>query len=284
MSKQPLKYLKNEVIEDLTTRRIREYEAKAGGTVKLPVPIEKIVEQVLGLDFEWDEIEEQPGEMILGGLCRKTRTIVLNEKHLELFELKPGLLRSTQVHEAGHADLEGGLGEQGPSLFGEDQERIVHRHSTKSNRQLEVLFDLALHNEKAYRLWRKLTEGQDTPEQKSAVDRYQSAFMMPKWLLEEAAQRYDLTQWRDLYALAKEAEVNISNLTTRLLRLEMIFIPKGSKTVYRSKDDFTGQKTLSICSTSGWSAGSSQWEQGSLFFNCRTTKVTLETPGEEYGG
>jgi len=28
MSKQPLKYLKNEVIEDLTTRRIREYEAK----------------------------------------------------------------------------------------------------------------------------------------------------------------------------------------------------------------------------------------------------------------
>ena len=28
MSKRPLKYLKNEVIEDVTTRRIREYEAK----------------------------------------------------------------------------------------------------------------------------------------------------------------------------------------------------------------------------------------------------------------
>jgi hypothetical protein len=67
---------------------------------------------------------------------------------------------------------------------------------------------------------------------------------MPKWLLVAAAQRYDLTQWRDLYALAKEAEVNISNLTTRLLRLGMIFIPKGSKTIYRSKDEFTGQGSL----------------------------------------
>lgn len=244
MSKQPLKYLKNEVIEDLTTHRIRDYEAKAGVTVRLPVPAEQIIEQVLDLSFLWDQIEEQPGEMILGSLDRKNRIIVLNEKHLDLFEQKPGLLRSTQVHDAGHADLEGGLGEQGPSLFGEKQDRIVFRRSTKGNRQLEVLLDLALRNEKANRLWRKLTEGQDTPEQKSAVDRYQSAFLMPKWLLEEAALRYDLTRWRGLYTLAEEAQVNISNLTTRLLRLGMIFIPKGSKTIYRSKDEFTGQGSL----------------------------------------
>jgi hypothetical protein len=244
MSKQPLKYLKNETIEDVTASRIREYEARAGVTVRLPIPAEQIIEQVLDLSFLWDQIEEQPGEMILGSLDRKNRTIVLNEKHLDLFEKKPGLLRSTQVHEAGYADLEGGLGEQGPSLSGEDQERIVHRHSTKGNRQLEVLLDLALRNEKAYRQWRKLTEGQDTPDQKSAVDRYQSAFLMPKWLLEQAAQQYDLTRWRDLYTLAEEAQVNISNLTTRLLRLGMIFIPKGEKTIYRSKDEFTGQKTL----------------------------------------
>jgi hypothetical protein len=244
MSKPSLRYLSNESIEDMTAQRIRQYEAKTGVTIKFPVPAEEVIEQVLGLSFLWDQIEEQPGEMILGGLQRKSRTIVLNEKHLDLFEQKPGLLRSTQVHEGGHADLEGGLGEQGPSLFSEEQDRIVCRHSIKGNQQLEVLLDLALRNEKAYRLWRKLTEGQDTPEQKSAVDRYQSAFLMPKWLLEEAAQRYDLPQWRDLYALAEEALVSISNLTIRLLRLGMIFIPKGSKTIYRSKDEFTGQKTL----------------------------------------
>ena len=169
----------------------------------------------------------------------------MNEKHLELFEQKPGLRNSTLTHEAGHADLEGGLGDQGPSLFEEAGERIVKRHSTKTNQQLEILYDLALRNEKAYRLLHKITEGQDTPDQKSAVDRYQSAFLMPKWLLQEAAQRYDLTCWRpDLYALAAEAQVNISNLVTRLLRLGMIFIPKGTKTIYRSVEEFSGQRSL----------------------------------------
>ena len=42
MCKQHLKYLKNEVIEDVTASRIREYEAKASVTVKLPVPVEQM--------------------------------------------------------------------------------------------------------------------------------------------------------------------------------------------------------------------------------------------------
>jgi hypothetical protein len=60
----------------------------------------------------------------------------------------------------------------------------------------------------------------------------------------EAVQRYDLTRWNDLYSLAREAQVSISNLVTRLQRLGMIFIPKDSKTIYRSKDEFTGQGSL----------------------------------------
>ncbi len=79
---------------------------------------------------------------------------------------------------------------------------------------------------------------------KSTVDRYQSALLMPAWLMREAAQRTDLTQWKNLYRLAEQAEVNISNLTVRLQRLGLIFIPEGTKTIYRSKDEFTGQRTL----------------------------------------
>ena len=47
-----------------------------------------------------------------------------------------------------------------------------------------------------------------------------------------------------LYRLAEEAEVTISNLTVRLQRLGLIFIPEDSKTIYRSKDEFTGQGSL----------------------------------------
>ena len=171
MTKPSLRFMRNEHIEDVTAQRIRQYEAKVGVKVGLPVPGEEIVEQVLGLNILWDTIQEQPGEMILAGLVRRTRTIVMNEKHLTLFEEQPGLRNSTLVHEAGHADLEGGLGEQGPSLFESESEpdRIVYRHSPKVSDQIAVLYNLALRNEKAYRLLRKITQGQDTPEQKSAV-------------------------------------------------------------------------------------------------------------------
>lgn len=106
MSKARLKYLRTEVIEDITAQRIRDYEAKVGVAVALPVPLDQIVEQVLGLDFDWNVIEEQPGEQILGGLDAANRKILLNEVHSDLFDDKPGLVRSTIGHEADHWDFD----------------------------------------------------------------------------------------------------------------------------------------------------------------------------------
>lgn len=89
MSNARLKFMRNEVIEDVTAQRIREYEKKRSVTVTFPVPVEEIVEQVLGLDFDWDVIDERPGEQILGGLDAVNRKILLNERHLDLFETTP---------------------------------------------------------------------------------------------------------------------------------------------------------------------------------------------------
>jgi hypothetical protein len=94
MTRNRLKYLRNEAIEDITAQRIREYEAKAGVTVKLPVPVEEIVEQVLDLDFDWDIIDEKPGEQILGGLDAVNRNILLNEAHTDLFDEKPDIFEA----------------------------------------------------------------------------------------------------------------------------------------------------------------------------------------------
>ena len=79
---------------------------------------------------------------------------------------------------------------------------------------------------------------------RSAVDRYQSALLMPKWLIEEAANRYDFVKWPELYRLAEEAQVNISNLTVRLQRLGLIYLRDGDKTIYRNKDEWSGQQRL----------------------------------------
>jgi hypothetical protein len=246
MSRQNLKYLRNEVIEDVTSQRIREYETKTGVTVTLHVPIEEIVEQVLGLDFDWDVIAEQPGEQILGGLDLANRKILLNEAHTDLFAEKPGLLRSTIGHEAGHWDLDVDQSKLSqPLLPGFDRETpVLYRHATKSDQLIEVLFTKALTDNRAHRVYRQLTDGEDAPEVRSAVDRYQSAILMPKWLIAEAAEACDFTQWPDLYRLADRAQVNISNLVVRLQRLGLIVLREGDKRIYQSKDEWSGQKQL----------------------------------------
>ena len=96
------------------------------------------------------------------------------------------------------------------------------RKTARTGDLLHVLLDLACRNHQAYRLYKELTEGQDTPEQKSAMDRYQSALLMPEWLVREAAKGYDLSKLSSLYDFAQEAQVTISNLTTRLRRLGLI--------------------------------------------------------------
>ena len=128
-----LRLVKNEYVEDRTAQRLREYEAKANLTVTLPIPIEQVVEQTLDLSILWDTVEEQPGETILGGLLPKARRIVLNEKHLPLFDKKPGLLRSTIGHEAGHWDIDVDKVQSLP-LFADSDESVVYRQGlcTKS--------------------------------------------------------------------------------------------------------------------------------------------------------
>lgn len=247
MSRTPLKYLRNEEIEAKTADRIRRYESLTKTTVRFPVPVDKIVEQVLGLSISWDEIEERQGEMVFGGQLARKKTIVLNEKHLELFEEKPGLERSTLGHEAGHWDLEHRVEDLMPSLFDEepeDEDRIDKRKTTRSGELLDVLLDLACRNYRAYKLYKELTEGQDTPEQKSAMDRYQSALLMPEWLVRESARKYDLSRFNHIYDFAEEAQVTISNMTTRLKRLRLIYKVGQGNRVFLTEAEATGQKGL----------------------------------------
>ena len=246
MTAKRLKFVRNSVIEEVTTNRIRQYEALAGLSVSLPIPVEQIVERVLGLSFDWDVIEEKPGELILGGLVAEQRKILLNEKHLNLFQSKPGLERSTVGHEAGHWDLDIDRGQLlHPELPGfETKPHIVRRQSSKSNLIVEVLNRAIAGDERCRQLYKQITEGEDTPEVRSVVDRYQSALLMPKWLMTEAQSRYNFTNWTSLYALAEEAKVNISNLTVRLMRLDMLYIPPGTKNLFPNKDAFIGQGSL----------------------------------------
>lgn len=233
------------VIDEITAMRIRQYEDLIGAPVTFPVPVEKIVEQVLNLDFDWIEIDEREGEQILAGLVPEQRRIVLNSVHLDLFEAKPGLERSTIGHEAGHWDIDiDRTSLHHPRLPGFDmQHAVVCRHATDQSVLVEVL-NRAVYDNRYFELYRELTAGQDPPEVKSAVDRYQSSMLMPAWLVREAIEAIDVTNWSNLYDLADHAQVTISNLVVRLHRMDVIYIPDGTKEIYPGRDSFLGQLHL----------------------------------------
>ena len=245
MRRFDLSQMSTQDIDEVTAMRIRQYEQLTGGSVEFPVPVEQIIERILGLDFDWIDIEEQQGEQILGGLVPEQRRIVLNSRHLDLFESKPGLERSTIGHEAGHWDIDiDRTSLHHPTLPGFDfTDEVVHRHGTEKEILVEVL-NRAVYDDRYFGLYRELTAGQDPPEVKSAVDRYQSSLLMPAWLIRREVESVDLTQWRNLYELAEKAEVTISNLVVRLHRMDLIYIPDGSKEIFAGKDAFTGQKHL----------------------------------------
>jgi hypothetical protein len=232
-------------IDAVTAMRIREYEQLTGEPVMFPVPIEKIVERILGLNFDWVEIEEQPGEQILAGLIPEERRVVLNSRHLDLFQKKPGLERSTIGHEAGHWDIDiDRTSLHHPRLPGfELQTSVVRRHAADRHVLVEVL-NRAAYDDRYFELYRELTAGQDSPEVRSAVDRYQSSMLMPDWLIKSVVRDIDVTSWPALYELAEKAQVTISNLTVRLHRLGVIYIPEGSREIYAGRDAYIGQKHL----------------------------------------
>jgi hypothetical protein len=245
MRRHDLSNMRTRTIDAVTELRIRQYEQLVGEPVCLPVPVEKIVERVLGLNFDWVEIPELPGEQILAGLVPEERRIVLNSRHLDLFQQKPGLERSTIGHEAGHWDIDiDRTSLHHPRLPGIDVQSGVIQRQAASRKVLVEVLNRAAHDDRYFDLYRELTAGQDSPEVQSAVDRYQSSLLMPNWLIRAAVADRDVTSWPELYQLAELAKVTISNLVVRLHRLDLLYIPPGTQDLYPGRDAYSGQKHL----------------------------------------
>lgn len=93
---------KREAHEIAADHWLAKHEAVTGCKVELPVPVEAIVEHTAGLSILWEPIPEPEDAMILGALSPRTKTIVLNETHLNLLSEVMGPERFTLAHELGH--------------------------------------------------------------------------------------------------------------------------------------------------------------------------------------
>ncbi len=236
-----MRFYRNQRIEELAERRLGELAARLGEPLPVPIPIDLVGEQVLGLDFLWEPIEELPGEVILAGLRAPDRLIVLNERRRGLFAEKPGLERFTKGHEMGHWDLYVDRATLDyPMLFRTGEEaRVVYRSSPAG--EVAVLKRL-LADPEGRELLRRIQARADGGDEARCVNRYAAALLMPGDRLREAVAR-DRTHWRNLYPLAKQFEVTISAFKVRLEQLDLLHVTRDGE-LYACKDDANGQRRM----------------------------------------
>jgi len=236
-----VKFYRNKKIEDLAERRLAELEQKLGQPVLPPIPMDAVGEQILGLNFLWEEIEELPGEIIFGALNPKARLVILNESRRAIFEDKPGLERSTKGHELGHWDLfidKTSLDH--PTLPGFDEGAFVRRRSGIG--EVEVLKILKSCQE-GEKLLSEIEARADEPDEARAVNRYAAALSMPESMIRAAAAKIDRTKWPPLYQLARKFDVTISALRVRLEQLGLLYLDKDGR-LYESRDQAVGQASF----------------------------------------
>jgi len=234
-------FYRNTEIEDIVDGRLLEMERAMGRPLSLPIPIDYFGEQVLGLDLLWDEIEELPGEVILGAIMPQNKLVVLNENRRQEMEATAGLERSTKGHEMGHWDLYVDRRTlDHPQLFGDDNDGPFALRSSPIG-DVEIIRKLESTPE-GRKLLKEINSRADEPDEARAVNRYSAAVSMPRALIEEEVSKIDRTSWSALYDLQARFGVTISGMVVRLQQLELLYV-KG-KQLFRSKDEAIGQSRL----------------------------------------
>ena len=85
------KFLSDPQLEGMATRLLLRYDSLYGAVSSPPVPVERILEDVLDLSILWDDISEPPHQSILAALEPGSKTVVFNESRRMLLTDTPGL-------------------------------------------------------------------------------------------------------------------------------------------------------------------------------------------------
>jgi hypothetical protein len=237
-----VKFYRNQAIEDLAAERLSQLARILARPLAPPIPIDLLAEQVPGLDFLWEDIDELPGETVLGALHPQKRLIIMNDKHRTLFDTKPGLERSTKGHEMGHWDLFIDKGAQEhPTLFALDDSSAFARRRSPVGEVTVMKWLLSC--TEGQDLLREIKSRADDPAEARAVNRYAAAIVMPKDLLLTEVSKIDRTRWSNLYRMAERFEVTISALKVRLEQLGLLYVAKD-RSLHKDPAQAQGQTVL----------------------------------------
>ena len=212
------KFLSDPQLEEMAGHLLRRYESSHGAVSSPPVPVERILEDLLDLNILWDDVSEPPHQSILAALDPGEKTVVFNESRRTLITDTPGLYYTILAHEAGHWEV-----------------HVDHGHlAQRPLPDLERDFSC---------LYRSSGPGQDLREVQA--HRFMGFLLMPSDLLKEAIEGVDLLSWPTLYGLRDRFQVTITALKVRLERQGLLYVTEDGE-LYPSRQEYEGQMRLGV--------------------------------------
>ena len=202
---RPFRFIQKQEIEAKATDILRRMEQTEKYDSMWPLDTSSVAE-FLGLDVVWDGIPEDEYGIIAARILPLERLIEINEN---LPICRGGFGESTIAHEIGHW--------------------VLHVNSTAVNRFLR-LKNRGIHVKVDPLLCRN--DDRSIAGIEWQAQYFATCLLMPQYILIEKQIGKDLTRWPDLYQIAEELGVSISNLVHRLKDLDWIYIQEGSRKIY----------------------------------------------------
>jgi hypothetical protein len=96
------KFLSQDMVAHRAAKLLRRFVTLTGVPATLPMPIDRIAEDVCDLGILWEPIPEEDGHSTLAELRPAERLVVFNERRQSLFDSTPFLYNTVLAHEVGH--------------------------------------------------------------------------------------------------------------------------------------------------------------------------------------
>ncbi len=208
------KFYNERMVENRAADILRHFCTLAGASPTLPVPVERVAEDLCDLGILWEPIPEGVGRTTLAELRPAERLVVFNETRRPLFDDTPFLYNTVLAHEMGHwwLHVDRAVLDQ-PTLPGfAPADLSVHRHDPDSW-------------EERHAKW------------------FASHLLLPRRLLAELLIGREIYFLADMYRLRDQCQVTLTVMRIALERMGRGYIDEDGR-VHPSRQEYHGQQRL----------------------------------------
>lgn len=207
---KPYRFYSKAQIECKANDLLSEMECQQNFAPKWPFDA-TLVADFLDLGVVWDFMAADDIGPIAARILPSLRQIEINE---EILNLPPGFQQSTIAHEIGHW--------------------VLHINQDQVDETVELEWDFKF--EPSIECKPFVCRGANNFSKIESIEwqaqYFATCLLMPRMIMQEKCHNRDLTVWTNLYEIAEELGVTISNLKHRLKDLGLIHIPEGTREIY----------------------------------------------------